>query len=92
MNALPPKPSFLLTAAVCAVSTATALAQPGKPPEPLALIHANVLDVRTGRIAAHQTVLLRSGKIESVSGAPAAAGIKTVDLGNRGDVIGIRQT
>ena len=89
MNVLPPKPSFLLTVAVCAASTATVLAQPGKPPEPLALIHANVLDVRTGRIAGNQTVLLRSGKIESVSGAPAPTGIKSMDLAGRTLVPGL---
>ena len=89
MHALSPKPSFLMTVALCAVSAATVLSQPSRPAEPLALIHANVLDVRTGRIAANQTVLLRSGKIESVSGAPAAAGIKTVDLAGRTLVPGL---
>lgn len=80
---------YLLGFAFFAVSTAPAFAQMDKAPEPLALIHANVLDVRTGRIASNQTVVLRGGKIESVSMAPAAAGIKTVDLAGRTLVPGL---
>ncbi len=80
---------YLLGFAFLAVSTAPAYAQMDKAPEPLALIHANVLDVRTGRIAPNQTVVLRGGKIESVSMAPAAAGIKTMDLAFRTLVPGL---
>ncbi len=68
---------------------AVAFAQAGKAAEPLALVRANVLDVRTGRIAANQTVVLREGKIENISGAPAAAGMKTIDIAGRTLVPGL---
>jgi len=49
-------------------------------PEPLALVNANVLNVRDGRIVANATILLRAGKIESIGSAAAPSGIKTIDL------------
>ena len=68
---------------------AVAFAQAGKAAEPLALIRANVLDVRTGRIAVNQTVVLRDGRIETISGGPAAAGMKTIDVAGRTLVPGL---
>ena len=70
-------------------TAAPAKAQMDKTSEPLALIHANVLDVRTGRVAANQTVVLRGGKIESVSATAAAASVKTMDLAGRTLVPGL---
>jgi imidazolonepropionase-like amidohydrolase len=66
---------------VCA-TVASLFAQPAAPPssEPLALIHANVVDVRNGRIVANASVIIRNGRIESVGSGAAAAGVKTVDL------------
>lgn len=58
-------------------------AQTDRGPEPLALIHANVLDVRSGRVAEDRTVLLREGKIESVSAGAPAAGLRIIDLTGR---------
>ncbi len=58
-------------------------AQADRGPEPLALIHANVLDVRAGRVVADPTVVLRGGKIESVSAGPVAEGLRTLDLSGR---------
>ncbi len=80
MNMSGPKASALVRLALVALMAALAHAQIGKAPEALALVRANVLDVRTGRVTANQTVLLRDGKIESVSSSPAPAGIKTLDL------------
>ena len=80
MNMFGPKASALVRAALVALTAVRAHAQGGKAPEALALVRANVLDVRTGRVVANQTVLLRDGKIESVSPAPAPSGIKTLDL------------
>ena len=48
--------------------------------EPLALINANVVSNRDGRIAANQTIVLRGGRIESVASAAAPSGVKVVDL------------
>lgn len=61
--------------------------RPAVPPqEPLALLNANVVDVRAGSIARNTTVVLRGGRIESVGatasgGAPA--GTRTIDLRGR---------
>jgi imidazolonepropionase-like amidohydrolase len=52
------------------------------PPEPLALVNASVIDVRTGRVTPGATVVLRDGRIESV-GRTAPAGVKTLDLRGR---------
>lgn len=78
--------SLALMAAGCG---AVAFAQAGKSAEPLALVRANVLDVRTGRIAANQTVVLRDGRIENISGAAPAAGLKTIDVAGRTLVPGL---
>jgi imidazolonepropionase-like amidohydrolase len=77
---------FLLLA-LAAAGTGSALAQTA--PEPLALIHGSVLDVRTGKVVTNQTVMLRGGKIESVSAAAPAAGVKVVDLAGRTLVPGL---
>jgi imidazolonepropionase-like amidohydrolase len=49
-------------------------------PEPLALVNANVVDVRDGRIAANATVVLRNGRIETIGTGAAPAGLKVLDL------------
>ena len=64
-------------------------AQSDRTAEPLALIHASVLDVRTGRVAANQNVVLRGGKIESISAAMAPAGVRTIDIAERTLVPGL---
>lgn len=50
------------------------------PREPLALVHANVVNVRTGTILRDATIVLRDGLIETVNQRAAPAGIKTIDL------------
>ncbi len=50
-----------------------------EPAEPLALTHATVVDVRTGRLLADTTVVIRDGRIASV-GPAAPPGIRTLDL------------
>src|SRR6185503_5369319 len=52
-------------------------------PEPLAIVNANVVDVRTGKVNAGATVVLREGRIESVGTGPAPTGIKVLDLRGR---------
>ena len=64
-------------------------AQMERTAEPLALIHASVLDVRTGRIATNQTLVLRGGKIEGISATAAPAGVKTIDITGRTLVPGL---
>lgn len=89
MNLSLPRTSFLPALAIAAATAASAPAQTDRSPEPLALAHANVLDVRTGRVAPNQTVVLRGGKIESVSASAPDAGIKVLDLAGRTLVPGL---
>jgi imidazolonepropionase-like amidohydrolase len=56
-------------------------AQP--PPEPLALVNANVVDVRTGQVQRGVTILLRDGRIASVEAAAAPAGGRVLDVRGR---------
>jgi len=61
-----------------------ALAQGQPQPQPhLALVNGNVLDVRTGEIAADATVVLWEGKIVSIEPGPAPAGAEVIDLEGR---------
>jgi imidazolonepropionase-like amidohydrolase len=53
------------------------------PPEPVALTNANVLDVRDGKVRTGMTLVLRDGKIESISEAAAPAGVRTVNVRGR---------
>jgi imidazolonepropionase-like amidohydrolase len=48
---------------------------------PIALIHASVLDVRSGKVLSNATVVLRDGRIESIgAGAAAPADETAIDL------------
>jgi imidazolonepropionase-like amidohydrolase len=74
------KPSVALAAAGCLVATLAAQQTPNASVEPLALVHANVVSVRDGRIAAGVTIVLRNGRIESIGTNAVPAGVKTLDL------------
>jgi imidazolonepropionase-like amidohydrolase len=63
--------------AALAAWAATAAAAP---PDPLALVEANLVDVRTGRVTPHATLVLRDGKIASAGAGAAPAGLKVIDL------------
>ena len=54
--------------------------QPPASTEPLALTHANIVNVRDGRVAANQTIVLRGGRIESIGSGDAPSGVKVLDL------------
>jgi imidazolonepropionase-like amidohydrolase len=71
--------SLPLALVVSVVATVAAAA----PPEPIALVNASVVDVRTGRISSGATVVLRGGRIESVGTGAAPAGVKALDLRGR---------
>jgi imidazolonepropionase-like amidohydrolase len=51
--------------------------------EPLALVNANVVNVRDGRVMPGATVVLRNGRIDSINTSAAPAGIKALDLKGR---------
>jgi imidazolonepropionase-like amidohydrolase len=56
-------------------------AQPGPPPaETLALLHANVVNVRDGRVTSNATIVVRAGRIASVDTNAAPADARTLDL------------
>jgi imidazolonepropionase-like amidohydrolase len=60
----------------------TLAAQPPSVPsnEPLALVNANLVNVRDGRVTSGATVVLRNGRIESINTSSAPAGVRTLDL------------
>jgi imidazolonepropionase-like amidohydrolase len=76
---------------ICVLMLGSVLAQApadrgadGVLPQPVtALVHANVLDVRTGRIAQDATIVLRGGKIESIGVGAAPTGALVFDLAGR---------
>src|SRR5262245_20339450 len=49
-------------------------------PEPLALIHANVVNLRGGSVVPDATIVLRDGRIASVGSGAAPAGMRVLDL------------
>jgi imidazolonepropionase-like amidohydrolase len=64
-----------------AFTVALAGSQPAQPlADPLALINGNVVNVRDGHITPNATIVLRSGRIESIGSAAAPAGVKALDL------------
>jgi len=69
-----------LMAAGWLVATLAAQQAPGSQGEPLALVHASLVNVRDGRIASGVTVVLRNGRIESIGTGAAPAGVKALDL------------
>src|SRR3954471_10621564 len=46
----------------------------------LALVNANVVDVRDGRVTANTTIVVRGGRIVSIATAGAPAGVRAIDL------------
>jgi imidazolonepropionase-like amidohydrolase len=48
--------------------------------EPLALVNANLVNVRDGRVTANATIVMRNGRIDTIGAGPAPAGIKSLDL------------
>lgn len=73
---------------------AAILAVPGTsraviPQRHLALVHANVVDVRTGQITADATVVIRDGRIQSVGAGSAPPGAEVLDLRGRWLVPGL---
>jgi imidazolonepropionase-like amidohydrolase len=82
---------FLTSSVLLFLSAAVLGAQrPAVPPQdPVALINASVVDVRTGTISRNSAVIIRGGRIESVGAAPASTAIRTIDLRGRFVVPGL---
>jgi hypothetical protein len=76
---------FQLSIAVLFWPVVLLSAQTSRPPasgvaEPLALVNANVVNVRDGKINSNATIVLRGGRIESIGAAAAPSGVTTLDL------------
>lgn len=63
-----------------AAVTLAAQSSPVPSNEPLALVNANVVNVRDGRVMSGATVVLRNARIDSINTGAAPTGIKTLDL------------
>ncbi len=71
----------ILCAVLCsAVAVAGIEAQPPARIEPLALLNANVVNVRDGRVTNGATVVLRDGRIASIGSGAAPADCRAIDL------------
>ena len=57
-----------------------ALSSQALPQPHLALVNANVVDVRTGRIGRNATVVMQDGRIVSVDASAAPAGAEVIDI------------
>lgn len=57
--------------------------------ESLALTHANVVDVRTGKILADQTVVIEGTKIASIGVGAPPSGAKVLDLAGKHVIPGL---
>ena len=72
-------PAILLTILLVAISTS---GQRQAPPSatPLALTNANIVNVRDGHVTSNATLVLRSGRIETVGQSVPPAGTTVIDL------------
>jgi len=83
---------FIITSTVLALLVVSDLgAQRAAVPsqEPLALTNASIVDVRSGTVMRNATVMMRSGRIESIANGPAPAGVRSLDLRGRYVVPGL---
>jgi imidazolonepropionase-like amidohydrolase len=82
--------AIVLAALVAAPELLSAQREPSVPPQqPTAIVNANLLDVRGGRILPNATVVLRGGKIASVGTGAAPAGLTVIDARGRYVVPGL---
>jgi len=74
--------SHVLTALSLVAAGVSAQAPPLAPAgaESLALVNANLVNVRDGKIVANATIVLRGGRIETVGTGAAPSGVKVLDL------------
>jgi imidazolonepropionase-like amidohydrolase len=77
-------PKLWAISAVVLLSTALSAQRPDAPADgPIALLNANVVNVRDGRITPNATIVVRSGRIESISRGSEvsrAGDVRVVDL------------
>jgi imidazolonepropionase-like amidohydrolase len=68
-----------VSAAAIAALPAILAAQPQPTSASLAIVHANVVDVRTGSVVPDATIVVRDGRIASVVTAGPTSGLRVVD-------------
>ncbi|MFQ5744811.1 MAG: hypothetical protein ACE5HV_14665, partial [Acidobacteriota bacterium] len=78
-------PLLLAAAAGLLAGSSLAAEQQGSAPatlplQPIALVHANVVDVHTGDVGRDITVVLRDGRIAEVGSATVPASVEVIDL------------
>lgn len=52
-------------------------------PEPFALVNANLVNVRDGRVTVNATIVVRSGRIDAIAVAPPPSGVRVVNLAGK---------
>ena len=72
---------FLRTLGAVVVLCGPIPARAQLPAEPLAIVDASLVDVRTGEVTSGTTVVVRDGRIASVGDGPAPDGMRVLDLG-----------
>ena len=72
--------AWIVSAAILSLVSLSAQRPEAPADGPLALINANVVNVRDGRIVPNATIVMRSGRLESVGSGPAPAGVRTLDV------------
>src|SRR5688572_12491837 len=83
-------PRCAVSAVILVFAVASLAAQRGPSTlEPIALINASVINIRSGSVQRGTTVVLRGGQIESVGTGAVPAGVRTIDLRNRYVVPGL---
>jgi imidazolonepropionase-like amidohydrolase len=84
------RPGFVLAVLAATPHLPSAQRGPTVPPQqPTAIVNANVVDARDGRVVPNATVVLREGKIASVGSGAAPAGITVIDARGRYVVPGL---
>lgn len=67
-------------AAILCIAVGLSAQPPTAPGAPIAIVNANLVNVRDGRVTPNATIVIRGGKIESIGSGAAPAGARVVDL------------
>lgn len=70
----------VLVASTCGALTILGQRSAAAPDQSIALVNANVVDVRDGRVNPNTTIILREGRIASIGPEPAPASLRVLDL------------
>ena len=66
---------------VAGLANAAIQTRASRPPDVIAIVNANLVNLRDGRITPNASLTLRNGRIDAIgSGSAAASGVRTIDL------------